>query len=361
MTLEVHIWSDAELGELTRKVDEVVAVLTKGGAPVSRAEVENSMRKRMADMNGWILEPVEDVVKAATKRRTATSSSKLSTSRIVEAGKSSDGPYWYESERDMKFLRHFIELRRAGVVGNLLVSGPSGAGKTQGLRRLALSLGIPFYKMDVGSITTEDKWVGQKTIDTTGTHFIMSDHLRWLEAKECEPGMLLYDEINRAHPAKANILIPVLDHSQSIHIPDMGKYIDVNPSTIVVATANIGSGFGGTYTMDRAFRERFNFTLERTWPPLTEEIKVIVSATGCEDDKARLMCEIAADSRVKCETGDIEQPISTRTLVAVGFLVASGMSVAEAFEYTVLPMYRNEGGSASERSLVKLMLTGRSK
>jgi len=358
--MSVHIWTGDELAELERKTDEVVAILTKGGSPVDRKEVETSMRRRMADKYGWELDEAPATTAPVKKTTTRTrASKKLTTEAVSEAA--AKEPYWYESERDRKFIRHFIALREAGVVGNLIIVGPSGAGKTKGVERLAQDLGKPFYKVDVGAITTEEKWVGHKEIDASGTRFVISDHLRWLEAKDCDPGIMLYDEINRAHPSKNNLLLPILDHSRRIHVPDLGRYIDVNEKTIIIATANIGSGFGGTYTMDRAFRERFNFTLERDFPPLEDEVRIMTTWTGADEALCRIACEIAKETRAKWQTGDLEQPVSTRTLVAVGYLLSSGMSVAEAFEYTVLPMYRNDGGASSERSLVKLILSGKSK
>jgi hypothetical protein len=57
----------------------------------------------------------------------------------------------------------------------------------------------------------------------------------------------------------------------------------------------------------------------------------------------------------------LESPISTRTLKAAAILIASGMSILQAMEYTALPLYKNEGGAASDRALVKLILTGKSK
>jgi hypothetical protein len=42
-------------------------------------------------------------------------------------------------------------------------------------------------------------------------------------------------------------------------------------------------------------------------------------------------------------------------------LIASGMSILQAMEYTALPLYKSEGGATSERAMVKLILTGKSK
>jgi MoxR-like ATPase len=359
--------------ELDKMIKEATDVLTRGGVTFDATKVREMMTKRLAEAKGW---EVEEPAKATAKKKatpaeptapvvkpvTVNDGEKVLTTEAVEkALEEGHEAYFYEAEDDIKFLDHFIDLKRkARIVGNLLLTGPSGSGKTEGLKRLAARKGMPFYKMDCGTITTEEKWVGRREIDSEGTKFKMSEHLKWLEGIEYEPGLVCYDEINRVHPSKHNILLPILDGSQSLFVPDMDRYVIVHPDNIVVATANQGSAFGGIFQMDRAFRERFNFTMERNFPPVTEEIKVLVSRTNCDAAKAKLMVDIADQTRRKWKTGDLESPVSTRTLIAASYLVASGMSVVGAFGYTVLPLYKDDGGAQSERAMVRLIVAGKS-
>jgi hypothetical protein len=356
--------------ELDKMIKEATDVLTRGGVTYDPEKVREMMSKRLAEAKGWKLEeePVVTPKKGKAEPEVPTTppvsvndGEKVLTTHAVEKALTGTEPYWYEEKDDARFLDHFIDLRRkAKVVGNLLLTGPSGSGKTEGLKRLAERKGLPFYKMDCATITTEEKWVGRREIDSSGTKFVMSEHLKWLEGIEYEPGVICYDEINRVHPSKHNVLIPILDGSQALFVPDMGRYVIVHPDNIVMATANIGTAFGGTFTMDRAFRERFNFTMERGFPPPKEEIKVLTTRTNASDEKAKLMVDIADQTRRKWKTGDLEAPISTRSLIAAAYLVASGMSVVQAFGYTILPMYKDDGGAQSERAMVKLIISGKS-
>jgi len=352
--------SDEELDKMTA---EAIRVMSAGGMTFDEKTVRETLAKRLAEARG---EPVPSTT--ATKKEPEKpaidikKAAKVLDTKAVVAAVAGGDSYWYDTPEDAKFIRHFMELRRkAQAVGNLLVVGPSGAGKTEGLRRTAESVKLPFYKLDCATITSEDKWIGHKEIDHEGTKFVLSEHLRWLEGVEYEPGILCYDEVNRVHPSRLNILLPILDGSQAVFVPDLGRLIRVHPETIIVATANIGTAFGGTFVMDRALRERFNFTLERDFPPADEEVKVLTSATGIPADKAGVIVDIAVQTRKKWETGDIESPISTRTLKACAMLIASGMSILQAMEYTALPLYKSEGGATSERAMVKLILTGKSK
>lgn len=347
--------------DLDKMVDEAIKAIKGGGATPDEGKIRDTMWKRLSEARGTKgeAEPkTKEKVAAAPKVDINAGEKTLTTERLTRAAKTV--AHWYEKPEDDAFVGHFFEMRTtASTIGNLLVVGPSGSGKTEGLRRKTEAMGKKFYKFDVATVTTEDKWVGHKEVDATGTHFILSELLRWLEGVEHEPGVVCFDEVNRVHPSRLNILIPILDGSQAIFVPDAGRYVNVHPQTIVVATANIGSAFGGTFVMDRALRERFNYTLERTFPPIAEEVKVITSATGCDADKGKLLVEIADQTRKKWVAGDLESPISTRTLKAAGYLIASGMSVMDAMQYTVLPLYRAEGGAQSERGMVKAILTGK--
>lgn len=65
------------------------------------------------------------------------------------------GKYWYEPEEDTAVLDWFINGRRSGTVdGNLVIVGPTGSGKTEGVLHAAERLDVPIYTVDCASITT---------------------------------------------------------------------------------------------------------------------------------------------------------------------------------------------------------------
>ena len=141
----------------------------------------------------------------------------------------------------------------------------------------------------------------------------------------------------------------------------MGRRVYMDRNNIVVSTANIGAAFAGTFGQDRAFRERFAITMERDFPPLPEEVKILTSATGVSAALANQLCVVAESSRRMWKAGTIESPISTRTLVTWALLVAGGYSVMQAADYTVLPMYSEDGGVDSDRTRIRLEIEAKSK
>lgn len=273
--------------------------------------------------------------------------------------------YWYESDEDRKLTRDYISLRQAGFTVNLMIAGPSGSGKTVGVEKLGAELGIPVHIVNCQAITTPEKWIGQMMADPEkGTYFVPSQHIQWVEgtAPECEGYdncILLYDEITRLRPELNNMTYSLFDTQRGLEVPQMGRRVLMNPKNLVISTANIGAAFSGTFGQDRAFRERFAMTLERDFPPPNEEVKIITSATGISPEDAKMLVKVAGATRNLWREQTIEQPISTRTLVTWSLLVAGGYDVMQAAEYTVLPLYSEDGGVESDRAKVRLQIEGK--
>lgn len=307
------------------------------------------------------LEPVSIVPSPDKKKGTTRSRSSAFSIPTLPAD-----AYWYESKSDHKLLRDYISLRKAGFTVNLMIAGPSGSGKTVGIEKLGAELGIPVHIVNCQAITTPEKWIGQMMADTDkGTYFVPSQHIQWVEgtAPECEGHescILLYDEITRLRPELNNMTYSLFDTQRGLEVPQMGRRVHMNPKNLIIATANIGAAFSGTFGQDRAFRERFAMTLERDFPPPAEEIKIITSAApGISHEDATLLTKVAEASRNLWREQAIEQPISTRTLNIWALLVAGGYDVMQAAEYTVLPLYSEDGGVESDRAKVRLQIEGK--
>lgn len=266
--------------------------------------------------------------------------------------------FWMSPENEAKGRTWLALRKQAQVVQHMLVVGPSGCGKTEGLKKLAADNSVPFYKVDCASITTADKWVGHKEVNEKGTFYVLSEHLRWLSGDGFEPGILVYDEINRLHPTLLNLLIPILDGSQSIWVPDLGIYVKVHPDTIIAATANIGVGFSGTYGLDVALHDRFGAMMEQTFPPAAEEQTILMKKAGIEEATAKMLVAIATQARLKADNGELSKPVSTRALIDAAYWAATGMSVTEACEATFVKKYSPEGKGSSERTVIRLIIQG---
>jgi ATP-dependent Clp protease ATP-binding subunit ClpA len=157
-------------------------------------------------------------------------------------------------ERDLKLvvfgqdeaigaLAAAIKMTRAGLgdadkpIGSFLFAGPTGVGKTEVTRQLALTMGIELIRFDMSEYMeahTVSRLVGAPP------GYVGFDQGGLLtEAVTRNPhAVMLLDEIEKAHPDIFNILLQVMDH---------GKLTDANGreadfrNVILVMTTNAGA------------------------------------------------------------------------------------------------------------------------
>jgi ATP-dependent Clp protease ATP-binding subunit ClpA len=157
-------------------------------------------------------------------------------------------------ERDLKLvvfgqdkaigaLAAAIKMTRAGLgeeekpIGSFLFSGPTGVGKTEVTRQLAMTMGIELTRFDMSEYM-EAHSVSRLVGAPPG--YVGFDQGGLLtEAVTKNPhAVLLMDEIEKAHPDIFNILLQVMDH---------GKLTDANGrqadfrNVILVMTTNAGA------------------------------------------------------------------------------------------------------------------------
>ena len=180
-------------------------------------------------------------------------------------------------ERDLKLLifgqdeavkevSNAIILSRSGLgnelkpIANFLFAGPTGVGKTELAKQLALTMGINFERIDMSEYMEKhavSKLIGAPPgyvgFDQGG---ILTDKIN-----KSPYSVLLLDEIEKAHPDVFNILLQVMDH---------GKLTDSNGKTtdfrnvILIMTSNAGAnelesgsiGLGGKRGTNTAKRDK---------------------------------------------------------------------------------------------------------
>jgi len=274
-----------------------------------------------------------------------------------------DPNYFYVTPENAAHSKTWVEINDAGVRMHMLLIGPAGCGKTTLFKEIARKYGKPVYQVDAAAVTSIDRWLGHKDVRITErgpeTTYILSEFLRWISADGFDPGYVVIDEITRTPPQVGNILMSILDGSESVWVPELGVRINVHPETRFGATANIGVGFTGTYSLDQALQDRFGMTLEVTWPVPAEEAKILVKRTGIEDAKAKILVDVASQVRQKADEGTVAKPVSTRSLLNAAQLVArADRSIIDAAEATFVKQYSPEGKGNSERTIIQLILQG---
>jgi ATP-dependent Clp protease ATP-binding subunit ClpA len=148
-----------------------------------------------------------------------------------------------------------IKLARAGLrdpnkpIGAYLFAGPTGVGKTELAKRLALGLGVPFLRFDMSEYM--EKHSVSRLIGAPPGYVGFDQGGLLTDAINQNPHcVLLLDEIEKAHPDLFAILLQVMDYGKLTD--HNGKQIDFR-SVVLIMTTNAGAaeaseklvGFGG--------------------------------------------------------------------------------------------------------------------
>jgi ATP-dependent Clp protease ATP-binding subunit ClpA len=163
-----------------------------------------------------------------------------------------------------------IRRSRAGLgdprkpVGSFLFTGPTGVGKTEVARQLALTLGVEFVRFDMSEYM--EKHSVARLIGAPPGYVGFDQGGLLTEALQKHPYcVLLLDEIEKAHPDLFNILLQVMDHG--VLTDNNGKQADFH-NAILIMTSNVGAretsavpiGFGerGPVTAKKAVEKTFS-------------------------------------------------------------------------------------------------------
>jgi ATP-dependent Clp protease ATP-binding subunit ClpA len=187
----------------------------------------------------------------------------------------------YGQDRAIEALSSSIKLARAGLrepekpIGCYLFSGPTGVGKTEVAKQLALSLGVELIRFDMSEYMerhTVSRLIGAPPgyvgFDQGG---LLTDGVD--QHPHC---VLLLDEIEKAHPDLFNVLLQIMDHGKLTD--HNGKQVDFR-NIVLIMTTNAGasdmakSAFGFTRTkregddteaLNRLFAPEFRNRLDAT-------------------------------------------------------------------------------------------------
>ena len=141
------------------------------------------------------------------------------------------------------FLTSAIKLARAGLrepekpIGSYLFSGPTGVGKTEVARQLALTLGVELVRFVMSEYM--ERHSVSRLIGAPPGYVGFDQGGLLTDAVDQHPHLvLLLDEIEKAHPDVFNILLQVMDHGKLTD--HNGKSVDFR-NVILIMTTNAGA------------------------------------------------------------------------------------------------------------------------
>jgi ATP-dependent Clp protease ATP-binding subunit ClpA len=214
--------------------DKAIDVVDEAGAK-QRLLPKNKRKKTVSEID------VEKIVASMARIpvKTVSSSDKVSLEKLEENLKR----VIFGQNEAIESLASTIKLARAGLrtegkpIGSFLFSGPTGVGKTEVSKQLALIMGIEFVRFDMSEYM--ERHTVSRLIGAPPGYVGYDQGGLLTESVSKHPhSVILLDEIEKAHPEVFNILLQVMDHGSLTD--NNGRKADFR-NTVVIMTTNAGA------------------------------------------------------------------------------------------------------------------------
>ena len=214
--------------------DKAIDVVDEAGA--RQQLMPKSKRKKMISEID-----VEKIVASIARipEKTVSTSDKASLEKLEENLKR----VIFGQDQAIGSLAASIKLSRAGLgivekpVGSFLFSGPTGVGKTEVSKQLALIMGVEFIRFDMSEYM--ERHTVSRLIGAPPGYVGFDQGGLLTESVTKHPhSVILLDEIEKAHPEVFNILLQVMDHGTLTD--NNGRKADFR-NVVLIMTTNAGA------------------------------------------------------------------------------------------------------------------------
>jgi Holliday junction resolvasome RuvABC ATP-dependent DNA helicase subunit len=291
----------------------------------------------------------EELVAKANEIAAAHQGIVAALAQKVEKMAQAERPYFYISPEHKKvsgFSMNMLKKNPNRPV-KVLVYGESGYGKTSLAQQIAYEAQMDCFRMNCALVRDPEEWFGQRSAKEGTTYFEKSEFIKRVEGGNC---VIILDEFNRMEPWVGNSLYPLLDDDASTTI--MNEVIKVGPNILFYATINLGFEYTGTFTVDAAMSNRFNFFMEVGEYDKTIEMSII--SKRFPDIKNSTTIESIVDigraiRRLKLVG------CTLRTLIQVAEAVDAGAGVREAWQHVFVYRCPQDGSTNIRKEIIDLL------
>ena len=201
----------------------------------------------------------------------------------------------------------------------VLLTGPTGCGKTRFVEHMAWRLGRPLVTLACHEDLTAGDLAGRWLLDADGT--------RWQDgplALAARHGAICYlDELVEARSDALVVIHPLADSRRVLPLERRGELLHAHPDFLLVASYN--PGYGGLHKpLKPSTRQRFT-ALAFDYPPAALETAIVAAEGGIAPALAARLVALAHRTR-RLRAEGVEEGASTRLLVHAAQLVGAGLA-----------------------------------
>jgi len=225
----------------------------------------------------------------------------------------------YGQDEAVDTLSTAIKMSRSGLgettkpIGSFLFAGPTGVGKTEVCRQLSHILGIELIRFDMSEYM--ERHAASRLIGAPPGYVGFDQGGLLTEAVNKQPhAVLLFDEIEKAHPDVFNLLLQVMDHGTLTD--NNGRKVDFR-NVIIIMASNAGAEQMSRASIGFAHQDHSSDGLEvikRTFTPeFRNRLDAIVQfkaldAVTIANVVDKFIIELEAQLEEKKVVLDIEEP-----------------------------------------------------
>ena len=242
--------------------DKAIDVIDEAGA--AQKLLSESKRKKTVGVND-----IEGIVAKIARIPSKTVSS--DDKNIIKNLERNLKMVVFGQDEAINLLSNTIKMSRSGLgntqkpIGNFLFAGPTGVGKTEVTRQLAIQMGVELVRFDMSEYM--ERHTVSRLIGAPPGYVGFDQGGLLTEAINKQPHcVLLLDEIEKANPDVFNLLLQIFDHGTLTDTN--GRKTDFR-NVIIVMTTNAGA--------DRLSRASVGFTPQDHSSDVTESIKKMFS------------------------------------------------------------------------------------
>lgn len=245
-------------------------------------------------------------------------------SASVEGFEVASEPFYVPQKNEVRLLETAYKNKLP-----VMLTGPTGSGKTRLIQYIAWKLGRPLY-----TVACHDDLSAN---DLVGRYIIKGDEVLWVDGPilmALRTGGIVYlDEIVEARKDVTVVIHPLTDHRRYLPLEKLGKIVKA-PDEFMLVTSYNPNYQSVMKELKPSTRQRF-VNIELGWPDESVEVQVVVHESGVDKNTAAHLVKSAGQIRNLINQG-LEEGISTRELVYAGKLIVSGMPLREALHSTMI-------------------------